>query len=346
MNIIIRYEYTTAAVIATGKVSDSSRGLLGWLGRGVGQIGDNAAPPVAKILVKVAAAGLEAADEAKKALKNQNYKAIATNQKEMQDLAKEVATYLTLQRDKEMTSDERSNYQTTDRKQIKTIKSQADEDAIKICDFIKSIIFDGRISGNDINEKANMIIALIKIDQDHQQRITQDLPEHTLNISSNTLVNIKLLLLHSEQKYYWKENLYLEDIFKKYLASSVNKVNEKQIIYPDIFAEQLATKISEDREVITIERRTFVKWQWKAKLSHNFLCSTEYFDPHIEKLGLEKTILQTDTNKETSSDTDLHNVAIEISSTTKEEPVLTPHHINLGINTNNDVVIAGESTEI
>lgn len=268
--------YNTTQSIGTELVENNKTGTMGDAAKALSFFENFM--PVPKPLtapVKLASLALETLDKEQQTQCIKNFNNIAEDEEEMHRLSKAVALKLTLQRKEELSKLEGKSH--TNEKDIKKL---AIADAENMAEFIKEIIFDGRITDSKFDSKVNTIIALVNMNQEYNDANIKELPEYTINSSKNILSLIKELAKH------WHNNEDLENVFVNRLAENIHKAKiPENIIQSDKFAKYLSQTLFYDRDIIQKTHRTFKIWETKYLLKESFLSSEDYFIKTISDLS-------------------------------------------------------------
>lgn len=263
--------YHAAEVISTEWVENGKTGDMGDVARTVSFIEEFIPVPKAFTLpMKITSVALENLDKYYQEESLRIFYDIADTEKEMKSLSKNIATRLTYLRkvSRENSDDNNIDFHTSKAE----VKALAKSDAKNIVNFISDIIFAGRITADSIDEKANMIIALVKLDQDFKNDTIKELPVYAKDGAINTLAKMQGLAEH------WHINKSLEETFTDRLANSIYRFKvPENFIKNDFFITNLARDLFNNDNVVTYVHRTVRFWEKKALLKEDFLSSENYF---------------------------------------------------------------------
>lgn len=330
-NEIIRLlgdEFSASKVTHNGRIADQSTGILGWLGWGMQQA---PGPLVVTIPLNIAGTVAIKADEARKAEANTRFRNIALDDQEMSVLAHDIAHKLTIRKFESQNNDliNNSNIVSPKQKLSKTEKQNAVNkgklEAIEIYNFIKKVIHRGELENIMQENKANLILALIDIEQEHHTTIASNIASHHKQIAADTLDGIK----NNYPNYKWKSNPFLDERFISSITTTSDSLAVPETHQTDTTTHLTNHCIDLENEIITISRRTLKKWQYKIKLTNAFLQDADYFKNLIQAILPN---ISTNDNDETKNDETIARYQYQVHSPIAETP-------------NNDIPLGGSVAE-
>lgn len=296
--------YTASQTIYSTLVENQKKGTAGTIAKWITTSKPTLlTDPIGYTTLTAIASILEKIDDSKQKQCIERFYFFTENAEEMQKLAEKIAANLTESLHKSSKIE---------------AKSSATNDALEICNNIEKMIFDGRITALDFDAKINMIVALIEIEQEHNNRTifkhNAELPKHTIALANDALEKIK----NKSMPATWKNKTALEKRFVDYLAHSINDAQIPENIDSEIFSTTLVNNLYNSN--VDIKNRTSIPWGKKATLSETFLSNKDYFNENV--IATRSRIIQAAKNCSEASNSSDSEIETDIPTLLPEDIVL------------------------